>query len=364
VISIEYICFLGNSGFGFAARNYILALHQSDKFDIKITYLDTPISKGINFEHYDLFKKLSEKKDNSNAIQVYHCIPDLFRRVKRKARAIAIATFEAQPAPSNWLVLLEHFNGIIFPSQFCYDLFLDLKRPKIVIPHCLDLEKYKKTIMQKLGKDIKGKSIYNWPFYFLFCGTWKKRKGIEILIAAWNEEKLFEQNCYLTIKTGSSGKIPLASSLGEKINVDTSVYKDEDMPRFFAGHDCLVAPTLGEAFMIPGLQSLACGVPIITTNFSGVQEYASPATAYLLEPEGFLTTKSPMDNYFQFGKCSWPYISVKQLREKMRYVFEHQEEAKEMARKAQDELSRKFSYGVVAEKFEMFLGRIYGEQNV
>jgi hypothetical protein len=350
-IPIEYICFLGNNGFGFAARNYILALHSSGKFDVKITHLDLPISKGITEEHYSLFKSLCEKKDNPDAIQIYHCIPDLFRRVKRKAKALAFATFEAQPAPSNWFTLLEHFNGIIFPSQFCYDLFEDLKRPKMVIPHCLDLDKYK-----KVGEKYKNGNL----FLFLFCGAWKKRKGFETLISAWNEEKLYEQNCHLLIKTGSSGKIPLASSLGEKIYVDTVVFKDEDLPNFFARQNCLIQPTLGEAFGLSGLQSLACGVPIITTNFSGVQEYATPATSYLLEPEGFLTTKSPMDNYFQFSGCSWPYISVETLRKSMRYIFEHYTEATEKAEKAQDGLSRKFGYETTAASFERLISQVYG----
>ena len=66
-IPIEYIGFLGGSGYGFAARNYILSLHLSGKFDVKVVSLDGPISKGITLEHYNLFQSLLAKKENPNA---------------------------------------------------------------------------------------------------------------------------------------------------------------------------------------------------------------------------------------------------------------------------------------------------------
>lgn len=346
-IPVEYISFLGNSGYGFAARNYILSLYSSGKFDIRVVSLDGPISKGIT-ENYDIFKSLLGKKENPNSIQIFHCIPELFRRVKRKCKAIAICAFEAKPAPKNWILSLNKMDGVIFPSQFCYDNF-EINKPKIVIPHCLDFEKY---------KHIEYKEKDN--FVFLFCGTNKKRKGLDLLLTAWKEEKLYEENCSLIVKTPSFGKIiDLSSFSGQKIIHDKVFYTDESMIELFAKSDCYISTSLGEGFGLPGLQSLACGKPIITLNYGGCKEYINSDYCFLLEPEGVLTPKNPMDKYVQFSGCKWPFISVKQIRQTIRKAFIEQRTATKALQIGYESISDRFGYSECSKSFEGFMRQIY-----
>jgi glycosyltransferase involved in cell wall biosynthesis len=306
------------------------------------------VSKGMTLENYDLFKSLSAKKENPNAIQIYHCIPELFRRIKRKCRSLAICAFEARPAPKNWILSLNKMDGVVFSSQFCYDNF-EINKPKIVIPHCLDFERYKYTAPKQ-----------NNDFIFLFCGTKKKRKGLDILLTAWKEEQLYKEGCSLYLKTPSFGNPLDTNAFSDfKITHDKNVYNDEEMQKVFTKSDCYISTSSGEGFGYCGLQSLACGRPIITLNYGGCKEYANSAYCFLLEPEGFITPNSPMDKYVQFKGCQWPFISVKQIRRTIRKAFTQYRIAAEALKTGYKSISIDFGYLRCSNRFEAFIKGIY-----
>jgi len=338
-IPIEYICFTGQCGYGFAARNYILAMHKSNLFDIRIVSLDSKINKGITIQSYDLFRELENKPENKDAIQIYHCIPDFFRRVKAKERKIAVATFEANAVPPYWFDLLKSMNALIAPSAFCKNIFSCSNKEISVIPHCLDFELYK-------GTNNRNKRNI---FRFLFCGAWKKRKNIESLIEAFREEFYSYDNVSLTIKSSSPTNIK--DSIHPKILYIRTVYADEYMPDFFANYDCMVNPSLGEGYGYAGLQALACNMSLVTTNYSGIKEYANSDNSILLEPEGMTHNKCGcMDNYIQFKNCSWPFISIGQISKKMRLAFQNRKECEEKSSYIYENIKEKFGYNKIANK--------------
>jgi intein/homing endonuclease len=99
-----------------------------------------------------------------------------------------------------------------------------------------------------------------------------------------------------------------------------------------------------------GLQSLACGIPLITTNFAGATDYATSENSYLLEPNG-LQTLPQLDRYPQFFGKKWAKIDVSRLQTLMRKVFSEQGIARQKALRASPELAKRYSYPVVGEIF-------------
>ena len=116
---------------------------------------------------------------------------------------------------------------------------------------------------------------------------------------------------------------------------------------------------MGEGFLLPGLQCMALNIPIIVTNFSGVQDYATESTANLIQNEGFVQL-SDMDGIPQFKRKKWAFITVKSIQQKMRYVLENQEEVKKKAINGYDFVHKNFNYTVIANKFSDMIKEVYG----
>lgn len=292
MLEIYYFYFAGNNGVGIAARNYIEVLRQ------KYHVLAFPIDTG----------RVPEK---TQAIRIYHCVPDYYKRFRGKEGGIGFATFENPVFPSYWLPLLSMNDVIIVPSQFNYNTFSPIiKQPVFKIPHCLDFSKWHPTVNKMF--------ILN-KFTFLFLGTWKKRKGYPQLLQAFTEN-LAKENIRLVIKSGKNEQ--LENLEDSRIKVISDEFSDDEMPSFIKSFDCLVMPTLGEGFGLTAIEAMAVGVPVIVTNYSGCQDYANQDTSWLLEPENFQEIAN-LDNLKQFRNLSWPVISSSQISAKMKEVIEN-----------------------------------------
>jgi len=351
---IVYSSFLNATGYSQSSQDYIHSLLSLHKYTIDLDPFCPPDSKGLCSDNYDLFKSMINKKSDAR-IRFLHCIPDLQSRKSKSSVSVGFGVYEANNPPKHWINILNTNNAVIVPSEFNKKIFREagITRPIYHIPHCLDEKCYNKNVIPlKQNKE----------FTFLFFGSWKKRKGHLLLIEAWLQEFDRNDNVKLVLKTD---KIKIAKkdidNLKQKLNInsdnaapivfESSILTDAAIPAFLKSFDCLVLPTLGEGFGLPGLQCMMLGVPIIVTNFSGCKEYANEHTATLIEPEGFILYNN-MDNYPQFSHKKWVYFSVKQLKEKLRYAYENQDLIKHKADQGLKETQDIFSYRNIAKKFD------------
>lgn len=362
-IKLTYACFLNSSGYSQAAQNYIFALDKTGNFDIKIRIFgDKPTRPAVSDDNYEYFMKMVDKKDDPDNIMVYHCIPTIQKRIKGYKKTIGIATFETYQPPESWINILNKNDAIIAPSNFNYNIFshMKIKKPLYYIPHCLDMDVYNKDVLP----------LYEYDKYtFLFMGIFRERKGYKQLIEAWLKEFTLEDNVQLIIKTD---RVERANDYIEKIKkqiginkgfspilLENKVFDEKDLPKYFKSVNCLVSPTMGEGFNLPGLQCMALDIPVIITNFSGCQDYANNKTATLLEPNGFVF-KNNMDNIPQFRNKKWAFLETKKIQKAMRYVFNNQEKVKRKSQWAYSEVRNKFNYEIIGNLFTNMIREIYG----
>jgi len=362
MIPIEWICFLNETGYGQAAYDMISALLESNRYDMRIVCLNGSLSRNfLSKESYNLLEPLTKKKPNQKAVQVYHCIPPMQMRFPRTDRSIGFATFETYEPPSKWIDLLNRLDAVICPSNFNYSIFAHagVKKPLFYLPHCIDT---------KIWNDKVSPLTSYERFTFLFVGTWKKRKGWQELIESYFREFSLKDNVQLLIKTDKIQtaiqdieNIKLFLGLKKeypKIVFEKRIFDDKTMPFFYKSADCLIMCSLGEGFGLPALQCMSVKVPVIVTNFSGCQEYASLERCTLLEPSGFIM-HSNMDNISQFANKKWPRITIQSIQESMRRVFSNKDEAKIKADKAYEFVQENFSYAVAISKFDKILENVY-----
>jgi glycosyltransferase involved in cell wall biosynthesis len=128
-----------------------------------------------------------------------------------------------------------------------------------------------------------------------------------------------------------------------------------DMGRLYRSADCLVNPTRGEGWNLPLLESMACGVPGITTNWSAHTEFANKNNSYLLEDISMVPAIHPRQicqPFLQYGK--WAEPTVKELRDKMRYAYENREETCKLGARAMID-AKKWTWMEAAKKAEKVL---------
>ena len=349
---IMYICFSNFSGYAFAARNYIHALHRSG-LDVGLYPLDDArILKMVDPNHWLLYTDLRNKKITPDTILVYHCIPTMQRRVKTKGNVtIGFCIFEGSEIPSLWMKYLNCNTAVVTASEFNEVALSHLEKPLHRIPHCLDFDIYTPNCPKHKEYDV---------FTFLFIGTWKNRKGISELLQAWMEEFGSDTSVQLLLKTETRrAQSFIYPKYGKVKNIQfiSNKFPDEKMPSFIRSADCIVLPTLGEGAGLVGLQAMAVGVPVIITNFSGVKEYANEQTATLIEPEGIRTIEN-LDSYVQFQGCTWPFVSVPGIRKAMRQVKDDYEAAQTKAKFAYSYVKDRFNYQVTADKFKTMMEKI------
>ncbi|MCM8824422.1 MAG: glycosyltransferase family 4 protein [Candidatus Omnitrophica bacterium] len=179
--------------------------------------------------------------------------------------------------------LIREYDIIYSPSQYAKESFLRIsyKFNVYVIPNSLDIKMIHNNIAG-CDKDKNRKII-------TFMGRLVKDKGIEIILE--NMPKIIDKvkNAHLNIigPLSSVGikdypKHPYVKSLEDKIKklklLSRVHFKGVQLGvnkyKMLAASDIFVTPTIafGETFCIANLEALACGVPVITTNWGGVRE--------------------------------------------------------------------------------------------
>jgi glycosyltransferase involved in cell wall biosynthesis len=227
-----------------------------------------------------------------------------------------------------------------------------------VIPHILKFDVWNDRVKSMGATD---------EFVFLFLGTWRKRKGWEALLEAWFSEFGPDEKVRLVIKTDKSDRAAedisrIKKNLGKKetapISLERRLLNEEQIASFVKSAHCYVSSTLGEGFGLPALQAIALGVPVIITNFSGCQEYATADNCTLLEPSGFLVHEC-IDPVPQFAYKKWPRIKVSTIRTAMRGVIQDYQKAQEKADKAYRFVHDNFGYKTFILKFDDMMEKVY-----
>lgn len=131
-------------------------------------------------------------------------------------------------------------------------------------------------------------------FRFLFVGGLVWRKGIDILLDAYRLAFSRADDVTLVVKDFGAGGpyVPqdaadrlarlVADPGAGRVAHFTGSLPEADMPRLYAACRCLVHPFRGEAFGLPIVEAMACGLPAVIPDGGPCADYADPGTALLV----------------------------------------------------------------------------------
>jgi len=124
--------------------------------------------------------------------------------------------------------------------------------------------------------------------FLLYVGRLQERKNLRRLLSAFARVKQMgaEQKLVLVGKKDwMLGSIQAhAESLGLQDSVISTGYvSSEDLPVFYNAAEAFVFPSIFEGFGLPVIEAMACGLPVLTSYGSSLEEIAGDA-AVLADP--------------------------------------------------------------------------------
>jgi glycosyltransferase involved in cell wall biosynthesis len=303
-----------STGYGTSGENMVRALEASGKASVHLPGTDGFDKCGVGIAYGPAHVKLLEE-------------------LKTPYR-ILFTMFEADRWPIGWVNAANCANQVWVPSEFCKHSLEQsgCQSPVFVIPLGVNPADF---YPPKKRKAHKG-------YVFGFAGAASLRKGFDLACRAFIEEFSKDEDVSLSIR--SSALLTASVPKDKRISLSMGTVSTEDMRRFYQGIDCLLVPSRAEGFGLCGLESMACGTPVILTAWGGLLDYAADDTLQV----GI----DGLESAAAYHECkgSWANPSMRSLRYCMRWVHENKAEAAEMGRRASERARTAFSYGRTAER--------------
>ena len=169
---------------------------------------------------------------------------------------------------------------------------------------------------------------------FFNCGKWEVRKGHDILIKAFEQAFTKDDDvelwmmCQNPFNTEEEENRWISlyknSPLGEKITIINRVESQEEVYNIMANADCGVFPSRAEGWNLELLEMMACGKPVITTDYSAHTEFCTKENSFLVTID---KTYPAADGKWFDGKTGeWAFIGtnqIEQISEHMRFIHEN-----------------------------------------
>ena len=153
--------------------------------------------------------------------------------------------------------------------------------PVVVAPLGVDLERFALTGVH--DDDVVARhGLAGSAEYFLFVGTFEPRKGIDVLLDAFAEVARTDSDVQLWL-AGQHGwgvkevEARLATHPAASRIRRLGFVSDDALAPLLRRSLAAVYPSRGEGFGLPVLEALACGVPVITSRDTVMEEVAGDA---------------------------------------------------------------------------------------
>jgi len=356
---IKYVTWEGSQFFynSLAVINKELELKFDDSKNYEISVIPQDSYAEITAKNYpffyqieNLFNKILLKKTN---FFIRHSLPANFNSPS-DGYYILIFPWETGYIPKP---LVEHINKSVDQLWCPSNYVKELHKNSGVLPYKL------KLVPNGINPEIYNPSVKpidlktNKKFKFLFLGGLVFRKGIDILLQAYEEEFTRDDDVCLVLKGLGDKTYYKQDSFAKRV---LDFEKDEtkaellfidnnisimEMGKIYTSCQSYVQPYRAEGFGMPITEAMACSLAVIVTNFGASLDFCNKENSLLLNYNIKTEILKDVDGIEK--ETSYIEPDKEHLKKLMRYAFENQDKIKELGKQAHQDIMKNFTWDSV-----------------
>jgi len=328
--------FLTSSGYGVHSRQ--IARHFLENYkdcNIKIEPLNWGLTSWkINPEDEDgligkIMSRTGDKFSGKPDLSVQIQLPNEWDSNLAKVNVGVTAGIETDKCNPSWIECINKMNAVIVPSKHVKDTFENTSKnittPIEIIPESfhdsflgepkdlnLDLNtNFNFLLVGQLTAQTPEEDRKN-TFYAIkwFCEQFKERKDVGLIVKTNRgrnttlDYKVVLNMFTKLIREVRVGDYPKIHFLHGNLSTPqmNSLYRDQSIK-------ALLAPTKGEGYGLPILESAVCGLPVIATNWSGHLDFMKLGKFISLDYSLIPISQQRTDNniFIEGSKWAMPY---------------------------------------------------------
>lgn len=297
------------------------------------------------------------------SLTIRHQWPPNFRR-PATGKLAHVVPWEYGAVPRKWVEDIQNtVDELWVPSNFVRDVFVQggVDRKRVcVIPNGIDTSVF--TPEGEAWRPTGARS-----FVFLFAGGPIRRKGVDLLLEAYDEAFRPGEDVTLIVADLSTHGFYQHNTLAEQVwqfarnrktphlQMLSKRLDDATLAALYRGCDVFVLPYRGEGFGMSLAEAMACGKPVVTTALGPAPEFCSSETGYLIPATVGLVSDDPPPLGELTGKFTWFEPDLRELTSTLRQVYEHRKEAARRGALAAERIKTTHAWPRIA---ELYLERI------
>lgn len=351
-LAVNVIGYLDDAlGVAEAARLYVETLRAAD-----IPVTTTSVSPDPDVRGGDLFKRAGRRPYERahaatepsfnlvclNGEQLETFIRLGGYRILEARPSIGQWAWETDVLPPSWMSAFRHLDEIWVNSTFVAENLARVSPvPVVVVPQGL-------AVPQPSG--VKPKLIVDQRFTFLFMMDFfstLRRKNALGLVDAFKRAFAPDEGPQLLLKTmnapfSEEAVRELRAAIGDRsdIKIADGYLDPAEKAALLARADCYVSLHRSEGFGLTLAEAMALGTPVIATAYSGNTDFMTPENSYLVEWTP--TQVGPGDRVYP-ADGTWAEPDLDHAARLMRDVWERPDEAAARARRAREDIERRYA---------------------
>lgn len=262
--------------------------------------------------------------------------------------------FDTDLIPDAWVRILNRIGLVWVPSRWCADTFRfsGVTRPIIVSGYGVDFEAF--DYVERGWLPGESASLRNGTYTFVTqCAGYGDRKNEALVRQAFADLKLPDARLIVKMRDGGKTITSETRVVGRDIQFKLGDLSTAEWAGMLGTADCFVSASSGEGWSLTPMEAMATGLPTIVMGYGGPCDYIDPSDTLIVDVGEIVWA----EQYNRIFRCEgkWALPDMDSLRSKMKWAYEHREEAAVMGRHAYERMRARFTWDAAMQRAQALL---------